>query len=52
VARSAMALLFDLHQNGDGTFSPKSKELPGDAASVCLTFGASKAKVIGFPPAH
>lgn len=52
VARSAMALLFDLHQNGDGTFSPKSKELPGDAASVCLTFGASKAKVIGFPPAN
>jgi hypothetical protein len=54
VAKSAMALLFDLHQvkaeDGTLTFIAKSKENPGDAASVCLTYGLSKAKVIGFEP--
>ena len=54
VATSAMALLFDLHQviddQGKLTFVAKSKENPGDAASVCLTYDLSKAKVIGFEP--
>jgi hypothetical protein len=50
VAKSAMALLFDLHDNGDGTFRLKTKDLPGDAASVCLAFTMSKAKVVGFVP--
>lgn len=50
VATSAMALLFDLHQNGDGTFSAKTKELPGDAASVCLSYTLATAKVIDFEP--
>ena len=41
---------YDLHQNGDGTFSAKTKDLPGDALSVCLAFTLSKAKVVGFAP--
>jgi hypothetical protein len=51
VATSAMNLLFDLHQVGDGTFVAKTKELPGDAASLCLTFTLSQAKITGFAPA-
>ncbi len=55
VAKSAMNLLFDMHQvkgeDGSLTFVPKSKENPGDAASVCLTYTLSKAKVIGYKPA-
>ena len=47
---SPMPLLLDLHQVGDGTFVAKTKELPGDAASVCLTFTLSKARVVGFAP--
>jgi hypothetical protein len=50
VATSAMNLLFDLHQVGDGTFVAKTKELPGDAASLCLTFTLSQAKITGFEP--
>ncbi len=55
VAKSAMALLFDMHQvidpeTGALTFIPKSKENPGDAASVCLTFSLSKAKIVGWAP--
>lgn len=50
VVNSAMGLLFDLHQVGDGTYVPKSKENPGDAASVCLVYGLSKAKIVGFEP--
>jgi hypothetical protein len=49
-AFSAMTLLFDLHQVGDGTFVARTKELPGDAASVCLTFTLSKARVIDMAP--
>ncbi len=41
---------FDLHQNGDGTFSAKTKDLPGDAMSVCMTFTAAPARIVGFPP--
>ena len=51
VAASAESLLFDLHQNGDGTFAAKTKDLPGDAASVCLTYTLATAKVVGFVPA-
>jgi hypothetical protein len=50
VALSAMNLLFDLHQVGDGTFVARTKELPGDAASVCLTFTLSKARVVDMAP--
>jgi hypothetical protein len=50
VATSAMNLLFDLHQVGDGTFVAKTKDLPGDAASVCLSYTLSTAKVVGFEP--
>ncbi len=50
VATSAMNLLFDLHQVGDGTFVAKTKELPGDAASVCLSYTLATAKVTGFEP--
>jgi hypothetical protein len=50
VAVNAMPLLFDLHQVGDGTFVAKSKDNPADAASICLFFGLSKAKVIGYEP--
>ena len=51
VVTSAESLLFDLHQNGDGTFAAKTKDLTGDAASVCLTYTLSTAKVTGFVPA-
>ncbi len=56
VVNSAMAMVFDMHQERDeagvatGVFVAKSKELPGDAASICLTYGMSKAKVVGFEP--
>jgi hypothetical protein len=50
VATNAMPLLFDLHQVGDGTFVAKSKDEPADAGSICLFFGMSKAKVIGYEP--
>jgi hypothetical protein len=48
VAKSAMALLFDLHQQEDGTYIPKSAQAPGNAASVCMTFELAKAKIVGF----
>ena len=48
---SALPLLYDLHQNGDGTFAAKTKDLPGDAASICLTFTLAKARVVGFEAA-
>jgi hypothetical protein len=51
VAISAMNLLFDLHQVGDGTYVAKTKDLPGDAASICLMFTLSKARVVGFEAA-
>ena len=41
---------YDLHVNGDGTFSAKTKDLPGDALSVCFSFTLSKARVVGFAP--
>jgi hypothetical protein len=54
VAVSAMNLLFDLHQviddQGNLTFVAKTKDLPGDAASVCLSYSLSTAKVVGFEP--
>ena len=54
VATSAMNLLFDLHQviddQGNLTFVAKTKDLPGDAASVCLSYSLSTAKVVGFEP--
>jgi len=40
---------FDLHDEGDGTFSAKSKDKPGDAMSVCMTFTAVPARIVGFP---
>jgi hypothetical protein len=46
-----MNLLFDLHQVGDGTYVAKTKDLPGDAASICLMFTLSKARVVGFEAA-
>lgn len=55
VVDSTMGLIFDLHQVRDGegnlTFIPKSKENPGDAASICLAYSLSKAKIVGFEPA-
>ncbi len=50
VSVSAFNVMFDLHQNGDGTFSAKSKDLPGDAASVCLSYRLSKARIVGYQP--
>ena len=43
-------LLLALAACGDGTFVAKTKELPGDAASVCLTFTLAKAKVVDMAP--
>jgi hypothetical protein len=48
IAKTAMALLFDLHQQEDGTYIPKSAQAPGNAASVCMTFDLTKATVVGF----
>jgi hypothetical protein len=41
---------FDLHDNGDGTFSAKSKDLPGDAMSICMSFKAQPARIVGYEP--
>jgi len=51
VARSAMAMLFDLHQVGDGTYINKDADNPGDAASLCLQFTLAESNVAGYVPA-
>lgn len=50
VARGAMAMLFDLHQDGMGGYIAKDAENPGDAASLCLNFTLAKAAVTGYTP--
>lgn len=50
VARGAMAMLFDLHQDGMGGYIAKDAENPGDAASLCLNFTLAKAVVTGYTP--
>ena len=49
-AVSALPLILDLHQVGDGTYIPKSKGVPGDAASLCFTFRLAAVRVTGFAP--
>lgn len=47
-------LPFDLHEvrdaEGGVTYVPKSKEAPGDALSVCFSFTASPARIVGPAP--
>jgi hypothetical protein len=52
VARGAMAMLFDLHQDdtAESGYIGKDAENPGDAASLCLNFTLAKAAVTGYTP--
>lgn len=50
VARSAMAMLFDMHQTEDGYIN-KDAENPGDAASLCLQFTLAESEITGYIPA-
>lgn len=61
VAKSAMAMLFDMHQcddsevgcpEGSGTYIAKDAEHPGDAASLCLTFTLAESNITGYKPAE
>lgn len=52
VARGAMAMLFDLHQDTAAAsgYIAKDAENPGDAASLCLNFTLAKAAITGYTP--
>jgi hypothetical protein len=50
VMASAMALMFDLHEEPDGTFVAKSKEKPGNAGSFCMQFTTVQATIAGMQP--
>ncbi len=58
-ARTAMAMLFDMHQctnsevgcpEGSGKYIAKDGEHPADAASLCLQFTLAEANVAGYVP--